>query len=211
MAQGKKSFILYCDLIHTVEKMPDEKAGLLLKHILRYVNDLNPISDDMIIDLVFEPIKQQMKRDLKQWENRADKSRENGKLGGRPKKTKKPKETQETHQVILEPKKPDTVTVTVTDNVTDIKEELTHTDSIPEMSEFVTYGLSLINKNEAYRFSIEAKYESWVENKWKDGNGSKIKNWKTKLKNTIPYLKPMGNEKVAPSTVFKIDTNRGKG
>ena len=64
MAEGKKSFILYCDLIHTVNKLPDEKAGQLLKLILSYTNDLNPVIDDYILELVFEPIKHQLKRDL---------------------------------------------------------------------------------------------------------------------------------------------------
>ena len=68
MADGKKSFVLYADLIHTVEKMPDEIAGKLLKHVLAYVNDRNPVSDDLLLNLVFEPIKQQMKRDLDKWE-----------------------------------------------------------------------------------------------------------------------------------------------
>jgi hypothetical protein len=40
--KDKKSFVLYCDLLHTVEKLPDDKAGLLFKHILKYVNDLDP-------------------------------------------------------------------------------------------------------------------------------------------------------------------------
>lgn len=69
MAENKKSFILYCDLIHTVSKMPDDKAGELFKHILKYVNDENPETDDLIIQLTFEPIKQQLKRDLTAWEN----------------------------------------------------------------------------------------------------------------------------------------------
>jgi hypothetical protein len=38
-------------------------------------------------------------------------------------------------------------------------------------------------------FSVKAKYDSWVLNGWKDGNGKKIVNWKTKLNNTLPYLK----------------------
>ena len=63
MATDKKSFLLYCDLIHTVEKLDDEHAGELFKHILRYVNDQNPTPKDFIIDLAFEPIKQMLKRD----------------------------------------------------------------------------------------------------------------------------------------------------
>lgn len=68
MADTKKSFILYCDLIHTVRKMPSDKAGDLFKHILSYVNDENPTTDDLIVDLTFEQIKQQLKRDLSKWE-----------------------------------------------------------------------------------------------------------------------------------------------
>lgn len=70
MAENKNSFVLYADLIHTVRKMDDDKAGALFKHILSYVNDENPVTDDLIVELTFEPIKQQLKRDLKKWENR---------------------------------------------------------------------------------------------------------------------------------------------
>lgn len=53
MAEEKTSFILYADLLHTVKKMPDDKAGVLLKTILEYVNDLNPKVEDLLVDLVF--------------------------------------------------------------------------------------------------------------------------------------------------------------
>ena len=81
MAENKKSFILYADLLHTVKKLPDEKAGKLLKHILEYVNDNNPITDDMLVDIVFEPIKQQLKRDLNKWEGNKTTKSNAGKLG----------------------------------------------------------------------------------------------------------------------------------
>ena len=68
MAENKKSFILYADLIHTLRKMPSEKRGDLFMHILEYVNDENPVTDDLIIEIAFEPIKQQLKRDLKRYE-----------------------------------------------------------------------------------------------------------------------------------------------
>ena len=90
MAENKKAFVLYADLIHTINKMPSDKAGDLFKHILSYVNDENPITDDMLIELVFEPIKQQLKRDLKKYESICERNSANGKKGGRPKKPKKP-------------------------------------------------------------------------------------------------------------------------
>ena len=76
--ENKKSFILYCDLIHTVEHLTDEQAGNLFKHILEYVNDREPITDNVITKLSFEPIKQQLKRDLKKWENKTDQRSEAG-------------------------------------------------------------------------------------------------------------------------------------
>ena len=81
--KNKKSFVLYCDLIHTIKKLPNDKAGELFKHILSYVNDEKPTTDDLLIDAVFESIKQQLKRDLskyedkkKQWSNAGKKSAE---------------------------------------------------------------------------------------------------------------------------------------
>ena len=65
MAENKKSFLLYCDLIHTVQKLNDQQAGKLFKHVLEYVNDLNPQTDDILTEVCFEPIKQNLKRDLR--------------------------------------------------------------------------------------------------------------------------------------------------
>ena len=72
MAENKKGFLLYCDLIHTVEKLDDEQAGKLFKHVLEYVNDFNPITEDLLTQVCFEPIKQSLKRDLKKWEKQQE-------------------------------------------------------------------------------------------------------------------------------------------
>lgn len=36
--------------------------------------------------------------------------------------------------------------------------------------------------------ALKNKYDAWVENDWKDGNDSPIKNWKTKICHTLPYI-----------------------
>ena len=89
MAEGKKSVIIYSDLIHTVRKLPREKAGNLLMVILEYINDLDPVIEDPYIDLAFEPIKQQMKRDLKKWEAIKVKRSEAGTASAEAKKAAK--------------------------------------------------------------------------------------------------------------------------
>ena len=78
--KGKQSFILYSDLKSTLDQLPDEVAGRLFKHILDYVNDLDPQTDELILKVAFEPIKQQLKRDLKNWDQVRDKRSSAGKL-----------------------------------------------------------------------------------------------------------------------------------
>jgi len=91
MAENKTSFLLYRDIIHTVKHLSDQKAGKLFKHILEYVNDLDPELDSLELRLAFEPIKQSLKRDLRKYENICSRNKENGKKGGRPSKGTKPK------------------------------------------------------------------------------------------------------------------------
>jgi uncharacterized phage protein (TIGR02220 family) len=79
MATEKNSFLLYCDIIHTVEKLKDVDAGALLKHILRYVNDQEPVTDNPIVEIAFEPIRQSLKRDLIKYENIRTRNSENAK------------------------------------------------------------------------------------------------------------------------------------
>jgi hypothetical protein len=81
MAKDKKSFILYADAIHTIEKLSDADAGQLLKHLMRYVNDQHPVTDNPLVDIAFEPIKQQLKRDLLKFEDVKVKRSEAGKAG----------------------------------------------------------------------------------------------------------------------------------
>jgi uncharacterized phage protein (TIGR02220 family) len=81
MAKDKKSFILYVDQKDLWNKLPDEIAGKLIKHIYSYVSDENPSSDDLIVEIAFEPIKQQLKRDLKLFEEKRVKRSEAGMAG----------------------------------------------------------------------------------------------------------------------------------
>lgn len=110
--EGKKSFMLYCDMGSTFDALPNEIAGQLIKLIFDYVRDKNPVPEDLLLNVAFEPIKNQLKRDLQKWNKFIEKQRVNGEKGGRP---KKPKETQETQAFISKPKK--AVNVTVTDTV----------------------------------------------------------------------------------------------
>jgi len=113
MAENKKSFVLYCDLLHTVEKLPDEVAGKLFKLILEYVNDKNPDTDDVLLSVAFEPIKRQLKRDLKDWEEIKKKRAEAGRKGGKATQSK----FKQNQAKLKQSQANQAVTVTVTDTV----------------------------------------------------------------------------------------------
>ena len=113
MANGKKSFLLYVDIIHSVNILNNEEAGKLFKHLLDYVNDKNPILEDRLIQATFEPIRQSLKRDLEKYDKRSQVARANGEKGGRPKKAEL---TQKTQSVKNKPKKPVSVSVSVSVN-----------------------------------------------------------------------------------------------
>ncbi len=85
----KKSFILYLDQQDLFNKLPDEIAGKLIKHIFSYVNCENPVTDDLIIDIAFESIRQALKRDLKSWETSLKQRSEAGKRSAEVRAIKK--------------------------------------------------------------------------------------------------------------------------
>ena len=67
-----------------------------------------------------------------------------------------------------------------------VKESIGDNTFIPEFSEFKNYALS--NQKNTDLHKLELKFKSWVESGWVDGKGNKIKNWKSKLLNTLPFL-----------------------
>jgi hypothetical protein len=176
MALNKKSFVLYTDQRSYFDKLNDQEAGQLIKHIFSYVNDENPNPVDRIIDLSFEPIKLQLKRDLIKYESISDRNKLNGKLGGRPKQ-EEPKKPTGLFGNPDKPKKADTDT----DTDTDINKK------IPTFIEFRDYAIE--HKPLANIKDLKLKYDSWVANGWKDGHDKKILNWKAKILNTLPFIK----------------------
>ena len=119
MGKCGESFVLYGDMKHVTDKMTDEQAGKLLKSILTWVHGEKPKFNDFGVEMAFIPIEQHLKRNRKKWQERAERSRKNGALGGRGKKKnlenpvglKEPQKNQD------EPEKPVNVNVNVSVNV----------------------------------------------------------------------------------------------
>ena len=68
MAENKKSFVLYADLLQNIDHLTYKEKGILFTHLLEYVNDKSPLLEDRLILTAWKPIERQLKRDLIKFE-----------------------------------------------------------------------------------------------------------------------------------------------
>ena len=175
MAKDKKSFLLYTDQQGVFNQLPDEIAGKLIKHIFAYVNDENPSCEDLLLSIAFEPIKLQLKRDLRKYDEYIDKQKLNGLKGGRPKKAN---ETQETQAFFDKPKKTDNDNDNVNDNDTDNDNEI----KIKEAKRFLPPTqyecIDFFKTNNHLESEGVAFFHYWDSMNW-TRKGGKIQKWKS--------------------------------
>ena len=115
----RKSFVIYKNFYEPIKHLSDDDLGKLFRAIFQYQIS-NGVEVEDNIKIPFEFFKNQFNLDNEKWLKRAQSSRENGLLGGRPEKPRKPSGLSGLQE---EPRKPDTVTDTVTVNVTDTENE----------------------------------------------------------------------------------------
>jgi len=198
MAEDKKSFILYADLLNVIEKLilkdrenKTNHSGELFYHILQYVNDKEPIPVDFIIEMAFEPIKLQLKRDLKKYEIIREKRSKAGKKSAEQRAAQAQQNPSNSTCVDFDEQCSTNPTVTVNDTVNvNVNDNVTDTDiSINSVSAENEFSSTQTKKNiedrlEKFRLQIEPfreKYSSetlndfwryWTE---KNENGKKMR------------------------------------
>ena len=98
----RKSFMFYLNWKTQLDILSDKELRRFINNLISWHQDENVELKTKSDLLVWNGVLPALEVNDDKWNSRANKSRENGKLGGRP-----PKEiTQETKQVISEPKKP---------------------------------------------------------------------------------------------------------
>lgn len=117
MAEGKKSFIAYADWKEVFDELPNEEAGMLIKHIFSYVNDENPETDNFLIRAVFANIKATLKRDLKKWEKQLCQRKEAGRKSAEIRSTKINERSTVVDETVRNPTDSVSVSVSVNDSV----------------------------------------------------------------------------------------------
>jgi len=189
MAENKKSFILYCDQKGVWDKLDDAQAGRLIKHIISYVNDDNPVAPDFITELAFEPIKQSLKRDLKKWEKQQEQRSEAGKRSAEVRK-RNAKLAQRDSTTVNDRSISSTVNgnVNVNDNVNvNVNESVSNTPTREEVEREIcdnlfTRGIASVSfpvEDLAQRFHDNYESKGW------EINGQRIYKWQPKLNQWI--------------------------
>ena len=200
MAQDKNSFLAYADWIYVIEKLSDVQAGQVFKHLLRYVNDQNPEFNDQLLEIVFEPIKQTLKRDLKKYEKIRGKRSKAGKASAEARRLTKENNLEQNQQVLTSVNKSQQAltnsTVSVSDSVSDSEntnniilsegqekliKSLCEVFGISEQRQFQSYAL-LIN---AIRKQITDGNYDWFKTQvnyyflYKNASGEKLHGFRT--------------------------------
>lgn len=228
MAEGKKSFVLYSDIEEMLNELPDDVAGRLFKTIIAYVNDKNPVVEDVLLKVSFAPIKAQLKRDLVKYESKKTQYSDAGKASAEAKRLKKLAEEQQrsTNLTNVEERSTfstvnvnvnDSVNVNVNDTVIKEKEEGDKSPppkTIEEREE--SFRLSLTEFVEEFsKETVRAFFNYWSE---KNPKGLKMRfemektfeikkrltTWKNKESQFAPKNNSFGNDKPKQTTFDKL-------
>lgn len=180
----RTSFILHIDSLVILEEMTNEQKGILFDAIYKF-NLGKEVELDFAMKMAFTPFKNQFIRDGGKYDSFVEKQKENGKKGGRPKKSidneqdtinpQEPNVTQETQPFFEEPKK------AYKDSVSDSK-KVNEKDKVftpPSLSNVIKY----FNDNGYTSESAEAAFYYYNVRNWKDSKDKKVNNWKLKMQN----------------------------
>lgn len=180
MAEGKKSFIAYSDWKATFDELSDEDAGRLIKHIFAYVNDENPVTDNVLIRVAFAQFKQTLKRDLVKWNEQLQQRRDAGKRSAEKRALEKSNE----RSTVVESRQRNStdsvsVSVSVNDNVKENIRKRANKFAPPSVDDVISYfvlkGYTEESARKAFDFYDVAD--------WHDSKGNPVKNWKQKMIN----------------------------
>lgn len=95
-----------------------------------------------------------------------------------------------------------------------IKTDIEIIKDIPTIEEFLNHAQSIGSYDDQLISEVKNKYENWINNDWKNNFDRPITNWKSALKNTLPYLKNNAHKDEISiqkiPNIFRVNTDHGK-
>ena len=198
MAEDKKSFVLYSDLIKSIDHLTNEEKGILFNHLLGYVNDKNPILTDRLILTAWKPIELQLKRDLIKFEEVKVKRSEAGKKSAELRALKieqnptNSTSVESVQQTSTNPTVNDNVNVNVNDNVNDINKHIVESIDFDVLLSYInkSFGRSFQTINKATRQKYLARFkESYNKHHVRNAIDNCVKD-KYHVENNYKYCTP---------------------
>lgn len=162
----------YFDVLNEL-KNDSDKLNFLIAIINKQFLDENPKDLEFLVNLCYESQRHQIEKSVKGWKQASCTD-----LLGNPLSDPKGNPPSNPLSNPLRPKGEVQEQVQV-----EVQEKVKY---IPDFSEFLDHAIS--KEPNVDEYALKLKFESWVENGWKDGNNRKITNWKSKLTNTIQFI-----------------------
>jgi len=198
MAENKKSFILYADLINNIDHLTLEEKGMLFNHLLEYVNDMNPILTDRVVLSAWKFIQSHLKRDLVKFNDVKKKRSDAGKESARLRALKKEEQNSTKSTSVQQTSTNPTDNVNDNDNV-NVNDNV-NKDINTRKQEF--YNSLIIYKSNYTESMIIDFYDYWSEHGEKDRKFRKEKeksfNTELRLKNWNKRSKTYNNNNNKP-------------
>ena len=166
----RESMVIYRSFFEAIKELPKANQAEVWNAVFEFGLNQNEVELSGISKTIFTLIKPQIEANLKRYVN-----------GTKPKTKQKESKTEAKQKQEISKSE-----ANVNDNVND---NVNVNDNIPNWVEFLAYAQS--KKPNVDKDELLLKYESWIENDWctnSKGKQHKIKNWRSTLLNTLPYL-----------------------
>ena len=175
----RDSCIIYRSFWEAIKELDKENQADLWNALFEYSLNFAEVELIGLNKTIFTLIKPQLDANLKRFEN-----------GNKPKKKQKESEIEANNKQNISK-----VEANNNNNVNNNNNNNQNVnENIPTYSDFKLYGLE--KEPNVNLEALKNKYDAWVENGWKNGNDKPIKNWKSALLQTMPYIEK--NKSVKP-------------
>lgn len=170
----RDSFIFYRSFYDCLDGLNNEQKVQLFDAICQFSLNFKDVEIEGVVKSLFVLIRPNLEANNKRFIS-----------GNKPKiKRKASKKKARIKQVIS---KPEANKDKDKDVDKDVDKEENKEYVYPPFLEFLEYAKTIEPRVDAD--DLHKKYQAWVNNKWHDGNGKEIKNWKSKINSTLPYIK----------------------
>jgi hypothetical protein len=176
----KETFTLGKDIKLSLDKLSNEDSGKLFKMIIDFANGIEVKPDNLTLDLVFTPIKNQISLEFEKKKSKSIKMKEIGSLGGKAKAKNLPKATKSYQKVAKGSKSYKSWTVE------DFKKDITENkgEYTSEMLRAFYTHWTEKNTTGKMRFQLEKTWETKLRlRKWSSNNFNKIQTTKSSNNN----------------------------